>query len=74
MKLNCAEAENPTPKKLSLFAQVSGAGVGGFRSGWRALTTMLIFGRNSASYCTHNAATAASCICHRQHNHIVSYY
>ena len=39
-----------------------GAGAGAFNSGWRALTTMLMFGRNSASYCTHNAATAAICI------------
>ena len=30
-------------------------------SGWRALTTMLMFGRKSASYCTHKAATAAIC-------------
>lgn len=32
-----------------------------FNSGWRALTTMLMFGRKSASYCTHKAATAAIC-------------
>jgi len=32
-----------------------------FNRGWRALTTMLIFGRKSASYCTHKAATAAIC-------------
>ena len=43
--------------------QLSGAaGAGDFRSGWSALTTMLMFGLNSASYCTHSAATAASCI------------
>lgn len=30
-----------------------------FSRGCRAFTIMLIFGRNSASYCTHNAATAA---------------
>ncbi|MCI33721.1 hypothetical protein A2U01_0054938, partial [Trifolium medium] len=42
--------------------QVSGAGAGAFRSGWSALTTMLILGLNSASYCTHSAATAASCM------------
>jgi hypothetical protein len=30
-----------------------------FNSGWRALTTMLMFGRKSDSYCTHKAATAA---------------
>jgi len=41
--------------------QVSGAGAGAFRSGWSALTTMLILGLNSASYCTQSAATAASC-------------
>lgn len=29
--------------------------------GFRALTKMLIFGRKSASYCTHKAATAANC-------------
>jgi hypothetical protein len=42
-----------------------GAGVGVClltSSGDKALTTMLILGRNSASYCTHKAATAASCI------------
>jgi hypothetical protein len=32
-----------------------------FSRGWRALTTMLMFGRKSASYCTHKAATAAIC-------------
>jgi len=32
-----------------------------FNRGWRALTTMLMFGRKSASYCTHKAATAAIC-------------
>ena len=31
-----------------------------FSRGWRAFTTMLMFGRKSASYCTHNAATAAN--------------
>ena len=31
------------------------------KSGWRAFTTMLMFGLNSDSYCTHKAATAASC-------------
>lgn len=32
-----------------------------FNRCWRALTTMLMFGRKSASYCTHKAATAANC-------------
>jgi hypothetical protein len=36
----------------------------GFDRGCRALTTMLIFGRKSASYCTHKAATAAICFQH----------
>lgn len=40
-----------------------GASPGGpdrvFSSGWSALTTMLMFGLKSASYCTHKAATAA---------------
>jgi hypothetical protein len=40
----------------------AGAGAGGLRSGCKAFTTILIFGLNSDSYCTHNAATAASCI------------
>ena len=31
-----------------------------FSRGWRAFATMLMFGRKSASYCTHNAATAAN--------------
>jgi len=35
--------------------------LGLFDRGWSALTTMLMFGRKSASYCTHNAATAAIC-------------
>lgn len=35
-----------------------------FNRGWSAFTTMLIFGRKSASYCTHKAATAAICIQH----------
>lgn len=30
-------------------------------NGLRALTTMLMLGRKSASYCTHRAATAAIC-------------
>jgi len=32
-----------------------------FSRGCKAFTIMLMFGRNSASYCTHNAATAAIC-------------
>lgn len=41
---------------------VSPAGPGrAFKRGCRALTTMLMFGRKSASYCTHKAATAAIC-------------
>lgn len=39
-----------------------GAGAGVLRRGCSAFTTMLIFGLNSDSYCTHNAATAANCI------------
>lgn len=48
----------------SLLSQNPGAGGGAgetFRSGCSALTTMLIFGLNSASYCTQSAATAANC-------------
>lgn len=60
----------PVPPHVSadLAVYVSGAGsgvgAGGFcvRSGWSAFTTMVMLGRNSDSYCTHNAATAASCI------------
>lgn len=59
---NIRKTKNFNRRKTGSFLQVSGAGAGGFNSGWRAFTTMLIFGRNSASYCTHNAATAASCI------------
>ena len=43
---------------------VTGTGAGVLRSGCKAFTTILIFGLNSDSYCTHNAATAASCIAH----------
>jgi len=32
------------------------------RSGWRALTTIVMFGLKSASYCTQSAATAANYI------------
>jgi len=37
---------------VSIYASVAGAraGVGGFSKGWRAFTTMLMFGLNSASY------------------------
>lgn len=42
----------------------TGAGAGGLRSGCKAFTTILMLGLNSDSYCTHNAATAASCIAH----------
>jgi hypothetical protein len=46
------------------FSRVGGcAGIGVFLfiSGDNALTTMLILGPISASYCTQKAATAASC-------------
>ena len=44
------------------YGAMSGAGAGtGFDEsrGCSAFTTMLMFGRNSASYCTQRAATAA---------------
>lgn len=67
---NCAE-DAEFKEKLKAQAhllQLSGAAGGGtFRSGWSALTTMLIFGLNSASYCTQSAATAASCIVNDKH-------
>ena len=48
-----------------LWIHIFGASVGGperaCNKGWRALTTMLMFGLKSASYCTHKAATAAIC-------------
>ena len=47
-----------------------------FNRGWSALTTMLMFGRKSASYCTHNAATAAICTrmqCISQYSNIYIY-
>ena len=46
------------------------AGGGGLRRGCSAFTTMLIFGLNSASYCTHNAATAASCNSHNKNRFV----
>ena len=47
-------------KNYMLGASPAGPGRA-FNRGWRALTTMLMFGRKSASYCTHKAATAAIC-------------
>jgi hypothetical protein len=48
--------------QFSIAGGCAGTGICLFTSsGDNALTTMLIFGRNSASYCTHKAATAASC-------------
>lgn len=52
-------------KKRHKYIHISYAwasGPAGFElsSGWRAFTTMVMFGRKSASYWTHNAATAAS--------------
>jgi hypothetical protein len=49
--------------QLSIAAGGGAGGVCLFKvRGDKALTTMLMLGRNSASYCTHKAATAASCI------------
>jgi len=56
-----------TSKRFYLLQLSGAAGAGDFRSGWSALTTMLIFGLNSASYCTHSAATAASCMANNKH-------
>jgi hypothetical protein len=62
--------ENNSMHQLTLvssiyqFSRVSGcAGTGVFfmSSGDNALTTMLVLGLISASYCTHKVATAASC-------------
>jgi len=48
----------------SMTCQALESGPAGFalRSGWRAFTTIVMFGRKSASYCTHSAATAANYI------------
>ena len=49
-------------RRLSLYicyALESGPAGFGLRSGWRAFTTMVMFGLKSASYWTQSAATAA---------------
>jgi len=50
------------PQLAGSVAGSDGAGAGlCWRRGESAFTTMLMLGLNSASYCTHRAATAASC-------------
>lgn len=59
-----ANSQKMEEEWVQFFSQNPGAGGGAgetFRSGCSALTTMLIFGLNSASYCTQSAATAANC-------------
>lgn len=46
---------------LGVCANADGRGADLFPRAESALATMLILGRKSASYCTHRAATAASC-------------
>lgn len=53
-----AHAYNTQTEIYELGVSPAGPGLA-FNRGWRALTTMLMFGRKSASYCTHKAATAA---------------
>lgn len=47
-------------QKNQVSKEGTGTGVDDLNNGCRAFTTMLMFGLNSDSYCTHNAATAAS--------------
>lgn len=54
-------ATNRKMKDIHIFGFSLGAPDLAVRSGCKAFTTMLMFGRKSASYCTHRAATAASC-------------
>jgi len=64
----CRRCRNQSGPFHLLQLSGAGAGAGVFRSGWSALTTMLIFGLNSASYCTHSAATAASCMVNKKYS------